>query len=380
VIQLPKLHIAFITYKFGQQFGGAEHYGVELIRELSKRHDVTVIGYEYDKNCGLNLPFIQINTPKHLPSWLRSLLFAKQVAKITASQPFDIVHSHMNGWNAHVDVLHVRSVRYRWRYQLGLFQRFIHLFSLRNQTYLWLEKKRVHTTPPKTTVVVSKALQQQLQKAYRTKRKFKIIPPGVAQPKLNKNIRHKIRTQLKVAPDEMLCLLVARSPERKGLPTILKALKQLPPCIKLLVVGVQPALLDLFNEQLKPLNLSKRVIYIAQTNQVGPYYQAADIYLHPTLNDSFAMAPLEAMSFKLPVVISSHRYCGFADYTINEKNALHLQNPTDATELKKAILRLKNNSMLREQLISGAEKLVNDFQWATVATQFEQIYAQYIKK
>ena len=48
--------------------------------------------------------------------------------------------------------------------------------------------------------------------------------------------------------------------------------------------------------------------------EVAQYFSAADIYAHPTLNDSYGMAPLEAMSHGLPVVVSSPAYCGFAQY------------------------------------------------------------------
>ena len=47
--------------------------------------------------------------------------------------------------------------------------------------------------------------------------------------------------------------------------------------------------------------------------EVAQYFSAADIYAHPTLNDSYGMAPLEAMSHGLPVVVS-FAYCGFAQY------------------------------------------------------------------
>src|SRR5690625_7017953 len=62
---LPPLSIAFVTTRFGQQFGGAEAYGVELMRELSKRHQVTVIGYEYDPQSALELPFIAVSISDH---------------------------------------------------------------------------------------------------------------------------------------------------------------------------------------------------------------------------------------------------------------------------------------------------------------------------
>src|SRR5690625_6742260 len=75
---LAPLDIAFVTTRFGHQFGGAEAYGVELMRELSKRHRITVIGYEYDPHSALKLSFIPVHINNRLPSWIRSYLFAKK--------------------------------------------------------------------------------------------------------------------------------------------------------------------------------------------------------------------------------------------------------------------------------------------------------------
>src|SRR5690606_27794239 len=72
----PRLKIAFVVDRFGNRYGGAEAYGVELMRELAQRHDVTVFGREYDPDCNLTLPFISLLPPRGIPSWLRALVFA----------------------------------------------------------------------------------------------------------------------------------------------------------------------------------------------------------------------------------------------------------------------------------------------------------------
>ena len=60
--------------------------------------------------------------------------------------------------------------------------------------------------------------------------------------------------------------------------------------------------------------------------------RAADLYVHPTLNDSFGMAPLEAMSFGLPVILSPAPWCGFAQYVKAGEEALVLSHPEQADE------------------------------------------------
>src|SRR5690625_1212801 len=116
------------------------------MRELSRRHHITVIGYEYDPACSLKLPFIPIREPALRQSWLRSYLFARTVNQLLATRNFQIVHSHVNGWSADVDVLHVRSVNYRWQSQKSRFKKLLNTFNPRIQMYRWLEKN-VFTLP-----------------------------------------------------------------------------------------------------------------------------------------------------------------------------------------------------------------------------------------
>lgn len=374
-----KLNIAFITTRFGHQFGGAEAYGVELMRELAKTHQITVIGYEYDKECGLILPFIPVHNPQHLPSWIRSYLFARQAEHILNTKQFDIVHSHVGGWSADVDVLHVRSAAYRWFYAPNTVHRILNTLSPRSQMYRWLEKQRIHEHPKACTVMVSKQIKEQIQAAYSTRFDFPVIPPGVHLPHNDHTARHSIRHTFNLQEHDRLCLLVAREPKRKGFDTLLNSLKYLPDTIKFLVVGVAPEQLASYERLAVTKQLHNRLFFVEQTPHIHDYYQAADIYVHPTLNDSFGMAPLEAMSHSLPVIMSNARYCGFAHYAHNQHNCLLLNDPRDSKEFAQALLTLVTQPMLAQRLAHHGRQLAQQFSWKNIANQFEQLYSHILQ-
>lgn len=377
-MSFPRLRIAFITFKFGHQYGGAEAYGVDLMHELAKHHDVFVYTHEYDPNCVSSLPFTLVPAPKKGPSWWRIYHYAKNIEQTLADQQFDIIHSHVNGWVADVDVLHVKSVRYQWITQANPLQRLWNCCSPRITTYLNLEKKRVHTKPPRRTVVVSELLKEQLQTAYQTKYPFDIIPPGVHLPTPNPELREKTRQKLGFSEDDRVCILVARNPRSKGLTCLLDALKLLPANLKLLVVGVAaPKINSLLNE-LKQLKLNERVILIEQTASIEAYYQAADIGVHPTLNDSFGMAPLEAMSHGLPTLLSQAKYCGFAQYIKDQEHAILLHDPRDASELAQAIQHLLTDVPFAQRLSAQGLALAHQFSWENRAQNYLHIYAEII--
>ena len=378
-MSFPRLRIAFIAHKFGHQYGGAEAYGVELMRELAKRHDITVIAEVCDSNTGVDVDFIPIKVATYWPSWIRSYLFARAAARITQRTEHDLIHSHMNGWVGDIDILHVQSVRYKWFVRPSSWLKKISLFiSPRVHMYLWLEKKRVHLRPPRRTLVVSNTLKQQLQQAYKTKYPFDVITPGVHIPLLDAKKRQKTRQQLGFSPIDTVCIQVARNPLAKGLTTILNTLSTLPNNIKLLVVGVAAKDLLVIRQKVQQQELVDRVVLIEQSLDISAYYQAADMALHPTLNDSFGMAPLEAMAYELPVIMSGPQWCGFAQYASHNHNALLLSEPENSSELQLAINRIIKDQALSSQLKQNGLLLARTFSWENIAKQVEAIYAEFL--
>ena len=371
----PRLKIAFVVDRFGNRYGGAEAYGVELMRVLAVQHDITVFAREYDPACDLRLAFVPLRTWQVLPSWMRVLIFAWRARNATR-HGYDIVHSHMNGYSGDIEVVHVTPVRYRWRVRsLPWLKRVMSYPSLRVQTYLRLEARRVASRQAHRTVAVSELISEQLKQAYGMNHAYPIIPPGVSKPSpTDASQRNATRSDLGLADDDCVCLLVARNPMRKGLPTVLKVLAQLPSTYKLLVVGSNATTRNFIYKSAAHSKLSDRIRLVNETADVSPYYRAADIYVHPTLNDSFGMAPLEAMSFGLPVILSPKSCCGFAQYVSDGRDAVVLSHPENDKELAEAILRINSDAAWRNELLRGAAQVVQRHSWTEVASQYLILY------
>lgn len=368
----PVLKIAYVVDRFGSRFGGAEAYGVELMRQLSSNHEVTVFAREYDPACGIRLPFVPIRLAAGLPSWLRVWLFGMRVQRLTATG-FDIVHSHVNGRCGDIEVIHVTPVRYNWRVKrLSWIKKVTSYISPRVQVYLRLEAGRVKARRGHRTVAVSGLIADQLRQAY-GEQAFPVIAPGVAPAALpDPEQRRALRNKFGWADDDTVLLLVARNPQRKGLETVLKALEQLPDHIRLVVVGGNAATRDAVKRH--QAISSARVQVIEATSNVAPYYGSADIYVHPTLNDSFGMAPLEAMSFGLPVILSPSPWCGFAQYVKHGTEAMVMSHPENADELARLIAALDHDTSLRTVLKSGGQDVVARHSWSHVADQYLELY------
>lgn len=370
----PRLKIAFVVDRFGARFGGAEAYGVELMRKLAPDHDITVFARDYDEACDLRLPYVSLKSWAGWPSWVRVLLFAIR-ARAATRQGFDIVHSHMNGYCGDIEVAHVTPVRYNWRVRkLPVLKRVLSYISPRVQTYLGLEQRRVAVKKAHRVVAVSDLIADQLKQAYGPTLLASVIPPGVARPADNLAQRQATREALGWSDADQVCLLVARNPLRKGLPTVLKALAALSADVKLLVVGGSAGIRE-FVLKYDDGKLFDRVRVIDATPEVGKYYAAADVYVHPTLNDSFGMAPLEAMSYGLPVVLSPQPWCGFAQYVCHATEALVLSDPENAIQLAEYLRTIFNDPDLRARLVRGGSEVVDRHSWDEVARRYLDLYA-----
>ena len=369
-----RLRIALLIDRFGRRFGGAEAYGVNLFEVLSQRHDVTVIAHDFEHD--LPVKQVRVTVNRKWPSWLRVWHFAHQAKRLTRDN-FDVVHSHMNGGTGDIHVIHVAPIRYRRLSGIGALRRLLVYLQPSNIAYLSLEAAAMRVKTGSRVVAVSHWLKERIHDAYGKQLVVDTIAPGATSVATDPELRSQIRTTLGWAQDDIGCLLVARNPLRKGLATVLEALNQLPENFRLAVVGAQPEMTDYLRVNYP--TLVARVNLIAPTSAVSPYYQAADVYVHPTLLDSFGMAPLEAMAHGLPVIVSGPEFCGFGQYVTHRHDAWVLTNPEDPNEIAQGLRALTSDPLLREHLLRHAAKLVGSLSWAAAAKKYEALYAESIE-
>jgi UDP-glucose:(heptosyl)LPS alpha-1,3-glucosyltransferase len=369
-----RLRIALLIDRFGRRFGGAEAYGVNLFEVLAQRHDVTVIAHDFEHD--LPVQQIRVTVNRKWPSWLRVWHFARQARRLTRDN-FDVVHSHMNGGAGHIHVIHVAPIHYRRLNRVNAWQRVLVYLQPSNIVYLWLEAAAMRTKAGSRVVAVSHWLKERIHDSYGEQLAVETIAPGATAVAIDPVVRAQLRERLGWSQDDIGCLLVARNPLRKGLATVLEALSQLPENFRLAVVGTQPEIKDYL--QVNYPKLVARVNLIVPTSDVSPYYQAADVYVHPTLIDSFGMAPLEAMAHGLPVIVSGPEFCGFGRYVTHRHDAWVLTNPEDPREIAQGLRALTSDPELREHLLHHAAKLVGSLSWTAAAQKYEALYVASIE-
>ena len=206
---------------------------------------------------------------------------------------------------------------------------------------------------------------------------YEIIPAGVDAEIFNTRV--KKRTELKDI--SLRILFLGRLDERKGLIVMINAFKKIlsaKPNAQLVVAGKGPLDSDAKNlvNKLK-IDASVKFKGFIPFGEIPSYYKSADIYCSPALGgESFGIVLLEAMAVGTPVVASNiHGYSQLIKD--NENGLLFESGKTDDIAAK--IIKLADNSALREKCIKNGFILANKYSWENVARRIEAFYYSKLK-
>ena len=234
-------------------------------------------------------------------------------------------------------------------------------------------ERRLYGSPHVHLASVSPHTSRQLLK-YFGRGDVVIAPPGVDMngfsPEKRKQRRGAAREVWNFSEDAQVLLMIGNDWRNKGLPVLLQAAglcSDLP--LRLLIVGQEdPAK---FEKQVSSLGLSNRVTFAPPSADVLEFFAAADVYVAPSLEDSFNLPVLEAMACGLPVIVSV--CAGVSDWIHDEVDGLLLRNPTDAAELAMTLRKLLQNADSMQRLGNAAAQTAATFTWDQHAARIHEL-------
>jgi glycosyltransferase involved in cell wall biosynthesis len=373
-----RLRIAVLSRIFRHTGGGAERYSIALVEQLAKRHEIHVFAQQMDHQRP-GVQYHRIPLPFTRPRWLNQLWFALATWWQTR-RGFDVVHSHENTWHGSVQTVHVVPVTHSLLHGLSgarLAMRWIKIAtSPRLLVYLALERARYNVADGRCIALASRTQLPVMASSFpQAVAACKVVTPGVAAVagRSTPAQRAAARSQLGLPSDGRCVLFVGNDFRKKGLPALIGALVHLPADVFVAVVG-NAAQRSLVQSALDASGQSARIHFLGALPAVDVAYQAADCLAHPTLEDTFAMVVLEAMSRGLPVVVSSAKYCGISAQLTNDVDALLLEEPRDSAALLAALERVLGDVALTERLRMNGLGLARQHLWSEIALQQEAIY------
>ena len=241
-------------------------------------------------------------------------------------------------------------------------------------------ERRVYQNPRVALAAVSQHTAAQLAR-YFDRHDVTVIPNGVDavhfSPAALSTMRERFRQQWNLSPQDFVLLLIGNDWQNKGLNTLLRACSQCKDLsFRLLVVGQDEP--TIFRSETEKLGLTARVQFFAPVPDVRIFYAAADSLVAPSLEDSFNLPVLEAMSCGLPVIVSPA--AGVSDWLSPDKDSIVLNNPENAEELARAIRLLTTNAPQRSAIASNGLQTAKLFSWDTHARELRKLLVAAAKK
>ena len=379
-----RLRIAVLSRNFSVTGGGAERYSIALVEQMAATHEVHVFAQTIDHQFP-GVTYHRIPLPLRRPRWINQLYFAWATWRATR-KGFDIVHSHENTWHGNVQTVHVLPVTYTLfagKHGVALALRWLKvLTSPRLLAYLWLEGRRFAFAYKKNIVCASTALREAVEPAFPLAvPMLEVITPGVdTAPGPTPSVeRVAARSGQGLPVEKTLLLFVGNDFVKKGLGALLDAMVLLPESVHLVVVGRSERGNE-FEKKASSLGLNARVHFKGSLADMRAAYQAADILVHPTLEDSYGMVVLEAMAHGLPVLVSDAPFSGIAKDLRHESNALLLRDPKDVTDIAAQVQRLLAEPALSAALTTAGIAFARANSWREAAQRYESLYVDIARR
>jgi len=250
----------------------------------------------------------------------------------------------------------VRSELALHRLPVLIWSRVVHR-KLYYKLVMFLERK-IYSNPRVRLVAVSSLVAAQL-KSHFQREDVTVIPNAVdtlrftVEARMGK--RDASRQSLSYGERDFVLLLIGNDWKTKGLDTLLRAialLKDLP--LRMLVVGNDEP--SLYRPLVDQLALQDRVRFEKPSLDVMSFYAAADLYVGPSLGDSFGLPILEAMACGLPVIASPN--AGASEILRDAQTGFILRDPQDQVELASLIRRIQAEAALRHSMGAAASRYV----------------------
>lgn len=228
--------------------------------------------------------------------------------------------------------------------------------------------------------VTSRKMEQDLKRCFNRNGRMALVYNGVDLDQMNpgrcRSLREKARGALQLPESAFAILLIGNDWKKKGLRCLIEAVGSLCiPQLRILVVGHDKSFS--YHDILRRNGLEDRMMILPIVPNVESYYAVADMYAGPSLEDSFAMPPLEAMACGLPVIVS--RQAGVSELVTHGVDGFVLEDPTGSRRLAELIHDIYKSAELRRNLGLRAEATARQHTWQRNAEKMKAVFEEYLQ-
>jgi glycosyltransferase involved in cell wall biosynthesis len=225
-----------------------------------------------------------------------------------------------------------------------------------------------------STVVPTRALQREL--AERGWPAVEVVGRGLKDGLFSPARRkHYLREIWGVGPDDPVVLLVSRLSPEKNLDLALEAFREMQavdPRCRLVVVGDGPSRADLQRQVPEA-----RFCGMRHGTELASHYASADIFLFPSLSETYGNVVPEAMASGLAVVAFGR--AAASEHIRNGLNGL-LAAPDQPRAFVEAALSLVKHPRLAASLGARAPEAVAGMGWSDIASRQRELYERILSR
>ena len=371
-----KIRLAVVS-PFLDKSHGTERIAVEWIAQIASEFDVHIYSQHVED---LDLSTVTWHRIPKFPGphianflwWFGANHLWRAWDRRAKNLDYDLVYSPgVNCFDADVVSVHIVFAEFlrRVRPELAFARNPLRAWPLLLHRRLYYRlvvaiEKRVFQRPKTQLILTSRRSAEELARFYGRHERLPLIETGLDHkafnPELRVASRAGARRTIGLRDETFTLLLIGNDWRKKGLATLLDALTQLADLpVRLLVVSNEATAVSQAVAQYP--GLRERVHILPPRKDVEFYYAAADAYVGPSLEDTFALPAAEAMACGLPVIISAR--AGASDIVHDGIDALVLNDPKDAGALATMIRRLYADETFRGRLGEEATKTARQYTW-----------------
>jgi N-acetyl-alpha-D-glucosaminyl L-malate synthase BshA len=364
-------------------FGGSGVVATELGIELSKRgHEVHFITYKQPVRLellGNNVHFHEVNVPEY-PLFLYQpyeLALSSKLVDMAKLHEIEILHVHYAIPHAYAAYMAKKMLQ-----EEGIY---IPIVTTLHGTDITLVGSHPHYKPAVAFSInksdevtsVSESLKKDTLRLFDITNDINVVPNFIDLDKYQYHYTDCQRDMM-ATDDEKIITHISNFREVKQIPDVIKVFnniqKEIP--AKLMMVGEGPERKKA-EDLCEKLGISDKVVFFGNSNEIDKILCFTDLFLLPSLTESFGLAALEAMASGVPVISSNTG--GIPEVNIHGVSGF-LSEVNDVEDMSKnAIYILSDNERL-QRFKDNAKAEAKKFGIHQIVPMYEKIYEDTLKK
>ncbi|MBR9914594.1 MAG: N-acetyl-alpha-D-glucosaminyl L-malate synthase BshA [Algicola sp.] len=364
-------------------FGGSGVVATELGLELSKRgHEIHFITYSQPVRLellGNNVHYHEVTVPEY-PLFLYQpyeLALSSKLVDMVKLHKIEVLHVHYAIPHAYAAYMAKKMLQ-----EDGIY---VPIVTTLHGTDITLVGSHPFYKPAVTFSInksdtvtsVSQSLKDDTLRLFHIKKDINVVPNFIDLSKYGSKFTDCERAMM-ASDDEKIITHISNFRKVKQIPDVIKVFyniqKEVPS--RLMMVGEGPER-EPAERLCEELGIEEKVVFFGNSNEIDKILGFSDLFLLPSLTESFGLSALEAMASGVPVISSNTG--GIPEVNVHGESGF-LSQKNDVDDMSKNALFILKDADRLKAFKTNARETAKKFDIHEIVPQYEAIYEDTLKK